>query len=447
MTTRLQIGVHSPLAEAPAFKARLDRCAAELADDLRIDEPHVTFHETSADRRHIVIAGHARPVAAQRRSQSAPDPTLADADAAAAALFRHRWLLIEPALAEWGVPSRPALRQTAEAGLTLPELVELHDAEASEDALLWRAAELHPPAVSLMHGAVDLPPDQHSAAARNGAEMAADLLGFEVPLPVLSADEGLEPTRFRLRLRKVRGPIEPDPIDGNAATAGRAVRAAYMRVGPQLLDAKVLLSRLLDPEAVPPDFARQALKRTPTILRVVEAVRPLLSEGFLLVDAVLLCEAILAAERSAGPGGARGDGRLLVLPGPLKPAGGLARGEDALSAYIRTALVAASLRVRADSSGERTKISALVLAPTTLAVLRRSEALDPGWENRLADRIFAIATDEDVLLVPEDVSRATRSLLADRIAGLPVIGPQECPDGVGLIQRHKAIVVTPETPR
>jgi hypothetical protein len=278
--------------------------------------------------------------------------------------------------------------------------------------------------------------------------MAADLLGFEVPVPVLSADAGLGPSRFRLRLRKIRGPIEPDLIGGDTATAGRAISAAYVRMGSQLLDAKVLLSRLLDPEAVPPDFARQALRCSRTILPVVEAVRPLLSEGFLLVDAALLCEAILAAEQPAEPDGAQRSGRLLVLPGSLKPSGGIVRGEEALSAYIRAALVAASLRVRADWSGERTRISALVLAGTTLAVLRRNEPLDPAWVNRLADRISAAATDEaDVLLVPEDVKVVTRCLLADRIAGLPVIGPQDCPDGVGLIQRRKAIAVNLETPK
>lgn len=445
MTARPQIDVHGPSAEAPTFKARLDQYAAELAEDLCIDRPTLSFRETSRDERHVVIANQSRPVAAQRWSPGAPDP-LADAEAAAAALFRHRWLLLEPALAESGVPYRPALRQAADAGLTLSELIDLDDAQPSEDGLLWKAAELHPPTLGFIHGEVDLPHEQLLTAVKNGAEMAADLLGFEVPVPALTADAELAPSRFRLRLRKIRGPIEPDPIDSNTAAVGRVTRAAYTRIGPQLLDGKVLLSRLLDPEAVQPGYARKALRRIPTILRLVEVVRPLLSEGYVLIDAVLFCEAILASERSAEPGEALGHGKILVLPGPLKPPGRSAQAEDALSAHIRAALVAASLRVRANWSGEQTRISAVVLAQQTLDVLRHSEPLGRAWVNRLADRIFAVATGEaDVLLVPEDVRKAVRSLLADRIAGLPIIGPLECPEGIELMKRGKGIAIPLET--
>lgn len=443
MTIANQIDVYGPSAEAPVFADRLDQYADELASDLDIDKPKLKFHEEPRDRRHIKIANHPLAVAAQRWSSATPDAP-ADAEAFVAALFRHRWLLLEPVLAEWRVPPRQALRQAADAGLTRRELIELHDAEeVSDEALLAMAENLHPPAVGLIHGPVDLTPDQFSAAARNGAEMAANALGFEVPVPALTEDSGLGRSQFRLRLRKVRGPIEPDLIGKDTATTERAIKAAYMKIGPQLFDAKVLMSRLLDPKAVPPDYARQALRCKPTLQQIVEAVRPLLSEGFLLVDAVLLCEAILASEQRAREPHA-GE-KLYVLPGLLKPPGAMTPGETPLGAHIRAALVAASLRVKADFSGERTKVSALVLAATTLAALRDSGQRDPSWESRLADRIFAVASGEtDVLLVPEDVKTSIRDVLSGRIAGLPIIGPLECPEGIELMQRGRAIAVTSE---
>ncbi len=99
-----------------------------------------------------------------------------------------------------------------------------------------------------------------------------------------------------------------------------------------------------------------------------------------------------------------------------------------------------SLRVFANRRGDRARISALTLAGATLAVLRGGGAPSIGWANRLGDAVAARTTEPgDVLLVPQDVRRQVRNLLAERVPGLPVIGPGEYPDGVKFLQRGRPL--------
>ena len=146
VTPTLEVAV--PAVEATAFKERLLLRIRELAADLGLEaEPAVHFADPDADP--LRIGG--RPV---QVPLSPSDPPMASArenaemaaESRAAAVIRHRWALIEPALAALGQPARPALRDVAELGLRLNELAELHAASPADDiALAFAAAERHPP--------------------------------------------------------------------------------------------------------------------------------------------------------------------------------------------------------------------------------------------------------------------------------------------------------------
>ncbi len=111
----------------------------------------------------------------------------------------------------------------------------------------------------MLHGLDDAATESLASCLRSGAELAADRLGFAVPVPTLERDASLAAAQFRLRVRQLRGPVEPDQLPEDVGAMADVVAAALVRAGPSLLDAAVLLARLLNPKAVSPDFVRDAL--------------------------------------------------------------------------------------------------------------------------------------------------------------------------------------------
>jgi hypothetical protein len=426
MTTILEVAV--PAGEANAFKDRLHLRVRELAADLALD-PEPTVHwldDPDTDPLRIdgqsvqVPLSPSDPLAASVRD----DAEMA-AESYAAAVIRHRWALIEPALAALDLPARPALRDLAELGLRVHELAALHaEASADDAALAFAAAERHPPGVELLVHRGDLAASTDRGFLRGAAEAVAAGYGIPVPLPEIKADAGLDPGLFRLRVGSLRSAVPAERWPGQK-DAKAALRRELLRHAHMLFDVGALLSLLLDPARVPADTARAALDRVDPA-QLAGAIRILLAEGIGLGDPPLLCEALAAP--AATLAFANSTDRVVGLPGVLVLADEPTDfRQTELVRRLRARLAPAHLMRRAATqTGYGDTIGAWSLGPRALSRLDQPAA-SQEWVQRFARRALEMVGEHDLLVAPANQRYRLRILLADLLPHLTIVGVSEVP--------------------
>jgi hypothetical protein len=435
MTATIEPAV--PAVEANSFKDRLHLRIRELAADLALEpEPEVHW-PTEPDADPLRIGDHCVQVPLLPSGPPAPSVrghAEMAAESYAAAVIRHRWALIEPALAALGLPARPALRDLAELGLRVHELAALHATAPTDDvALAFAAGERHPPSVELLLHRGDLATSADHGFLRRAAESAAADYGIPVPLPEIKADAGLDRGRFRLRVGNVRNAVPSERWTGEKE-AEAALRRELLRHSQMLFDVGALLSLLLDPARVPADAARAALDRADPA-QLAGAVRTVLAEGIGLGDPSLLCEALAAP---VAPLTFADPSDLAVsLPGVLVVADeppDFQQPERVRQLRARLAPVYL-MRRAATEAGYGGAIGVWSLGPRALSYLSKS-VTSPDWLKRFAQRALEVVPERDVLVAPADQRYRLRMLLTDLLPNLTIVGVNEVPRSL----RHRGSV-------
>lgn len=414
-----RITITPPDEEPDAFQERLALRAWELAEDLRLPAvPELAWTKDQGTALRLAGRLVAVPLPAPSDGNLLPPAkAVAAAERAAAALFRHRWALLRHA----GLPPRPALRDAMEGGLDLTTLLELHAATPdSDDALAYRVAERYPPSAALLLHRHDLPTPEARGFLREATQTVADAYGLPVPPPSLHGDAGLDLGRGRLRLGRVRGPVQPEPWPDDADKREPWLRGALLRHAPGLFDVGSLLTLLLDPDRVPPTAARAALDAAKGARRLTTAARELLASGIGLVDPALLCEAATApAVVLQHP-----TERVVALPGVLVLAPAEVNAPE-LMRRLRAGLVPAHLLRRA--ANDRGALPFRWLGDKTAKLLRDQPTVPATWVARLAAECSRRIVGRELLITPADLGHKVRDLLADALPDLLIVTTRELP--------------------
>jgi hypothetical protein len=435
MTKQVEFGL--PDGVPDAFTDRLGQRFSELISDLALDPKPEPEYRRSDGASGLTLSIDGQPVALELPARRITSPT-SDRTAEAAAegvvrsLFRHRWKLLASALGMHKVPSRAVLKHVAVGGLTMPQLIALHEAERSDDVkLAFLAAEKHPPSVTLLLPNAEVDPTEDRSWLKEAAETVAAYYGMPVPVPDLTLDLWLGPGQFRLRIGSVRSGVQPEPWNGS--TRNYQLQRVLRRHASELFDVASLLTLISDPARVPTDRIRAALAKV-TLPEMTWALRDLLKTGIGLVDPLQICDAVTQPAVELKTLGQD----VLALPGVLvlPPKASHPETPD-LILRLRARLVPAHLlRWIVAEGGGRTSPRPTWLGEATLARLRDRDT-PPRWTVRLAEAIAAnISGPLDLLLTPAELGAPLRELLTDLLPDLLVVSRQELPQSTKPILRN-----------
>jgi hypothetical protein len=445
MSGRISIRFASEDGHEDAFIDRVRLRATELFTDLRLDPKDHPVIECVADTADLTIEVSGTSVAAPLgpgKRFLAHSPLVAaeaKAERVAAALIRHRWLLMAPLLARNGQAPRPVLRRLSRLGLDLESLRQL-DARTPEDdtRLEFAAADQFPRKLEVrLHRHDEARAHAEGAGHETAARRVATALGIPLPKLDIKQDAALNEECVRLKVGRLRGPVEPMPWQDEPLE--RYLQRPLARAAPVLFDIGALLTILLDPDAVRPDTARAALKLV-TVPELADACRNILSDGFGLTDPYTLCRAILAPPVDMGPAAPPGgEGRPMPFfqGAPVYEATPELPQASPLEQRLRSQLVPADLRRRAEAARQAPRSDAGAIhcywpSDATLDVMTGSQ--DPTATVRtLATAINDGLSRRDILMVPGRARHLVRRHLRDLLPNLAVVAAHEIPSD-GLVQ-------------
>jgi hypothetical protein len=414
-----ELRLHPPAQEPDAFLDRVRFRLAELADDLKLPvSPRVIVATEDASGTLVHLGDQPIRVPYNLTRNVPPDPLQNANDHAervAAAVIRARWRLLSPHLGK----AAATLFDAAALGLDLEDLRALQPLVRNPERLGWAAAARCPSRCELLISSVA--PASGKVNWPEISRAAAQAAGIPVPQIRVVTDPGLEPHQFRLRLRRVRLPVERWQ---DAAIRAREVERAIVCYAAALLDAEAVAWLLLDSVDVALELTRRLLQEygAPAVAAVL---RELLDDGITIPHPAVLRRVQIAALADPGAPGARA----LALPGTLiLPPGGAAAAT--LAERFRAALVGPALLRRAGWS--EGKLSVWVL-PAEVAA-----AIDP---DALALAALSCARADAVLLAPDGLARHVRRLIADALPTLLVVEPREWPATLGM--RHRGTLALP----
>jgi hypothetical protein len=442
MKGRIVLGFARDDRHEEAFLERVRLRARELFADLGLepgDQPDIECAAGAAD---ITIDVTGTPVVAplgpgkRFPAQSPLVAAEAKAERVAAALIRHRWLVIAPLLTREGQEPRAVLRRLSRLGLDLESLRDLERRFPEDDTdLEFAAADRFPRKLELrLHRRDEARALGEGAAHEAAVKGAATALGIPFPRLEIEQDAALNKRCVRLKVGSLRGPVEPMPWEDEPLE--RYLQRPLARAAPVLFDIGALLTLLLDPDSVRPETARAALKLV-TVPELADACRNILSDGFGLTDPYTLCRAILAPPVDMGPT-VPSDGELRPMPffqgAPVFEATPDMPQARPLEQRLRSVLVPADLRRRAESARQapRSDLGGIHCYWPSAATLdaMAGPQVAAATVQTLASAINDGLSRRDILVVPGRMRYLVRRHLRDLLPNLAVVAAHEIPSDV-----------------
>lgn len=433
--------VYAPPVDADQYRDRVKQRLEELWIDLGLPGRPAPTWRTGLTAAARVGGEHLLTPPRQPPANPGWPRWETEAEAVVAGLLAARWQLLRPSLLDAGVRWVDELESCAQCGLGFSALSRLAREASCPEDLPWMAADLCPPALSLVVAeadAVDRTDLVGCPAVQAALSGAARWLGIPLPEPALEVDESLRGGRLRVRIGDVRGAALPAP-PANAvepSAPGHSSEDAPNDEWPQsalfhhlraeawrLLDVGAVLQLLLADDRVPPSLAGELLTESDA-LAYARALRGLLRDGFGIVDGASLCEDLMVSgvER-VRPAASASPRRNVVLPGAGRPH--VPNAVDPLAARLRAAAVPRHLLHTAWREDDRLGHDVWTLDAGVVDRLRA--ATSPSGDILSMDELEICAWHLGLLLVPSDLREPVRELTQDALPQLRVVGFDEIP--------------------